>query len=78
MSKTYSMHPTEETCWLHRRTLLHHVEFSDGQSGLYCDACGGPSHPPAPGPSEALARYERQIDRRHFWRRVLTAMGWRA
>jgi len=70
------MYPTDEHCWLHRNVPLLCVEFSDGQKvkqDLYCPACGGPSHPAHdPEAAAALARYERQLDRRWFWRRLMS------
>lgn len=42
---TFTMAPTEETCWLHRYVMLYWVEMSNGIKDLYCPDCGGPSHP---------------------------------
>lgn len=75
MSTTYSMHPTDEMCWLHRGTVLYAVEMSNGESGLYCRECDGPSHPerrPDPAAALIMARYARRIDRRTFWQRLFT------
>lgn len=73
---TYTAVTTNETCQIHRGTLLRWVEMSNDVRGFYCHACAAPSYPATritPAAELAMERYERQIDRRAFWRRVL---GW--